>query len=377
VGATIAAAEPGEISSVSGASAGGGTGGSGDGGSGGSAGAVARRVPIIALTASALQADIARCMAAGMDSHLAKPYTSVALWRELRRWLPASAFEAAPPTAPLLRAVTDSPMALHAGRRPAAADGSVAPWAAPATDAAASARLQDGSQPKGSSSGPAACNTQLPGTVEEAGAALALPPVHTAASPAPCDSSAGCSAEGAGASAASRGAGIAGGSKPLPPHAVMVFGARSRPSAAAPGSPGGAGKEAVTAFAFGANAEPIGTSVTTSTVTLTSPPLAGTFCGASALGSPAAAALRITAVPSSEPCTGASPLPSDTLAAAAASAPATELAPRSSAPGDTPAGVSHARQHFGRRLAAAFQHLTSCCHTGGAISALETAASAT
>jgi CheY-like chemotaxis protein len=33
-----------------------------------------RKIPIIALTASSLKADIDRCRAAGMDDHLRKPY---------------------------------------------------------------------------------------------------------------------------------------------------------------------------------------------------------------------------------------------------------------------------------------------------------------
>jgi CheY-like chemotaxis protein len=47
-----------------------------------------RAVPVIALTASALQADIDRCMAAGMDDHLAKPYGAAGLRQKLARWMP-------------------------------------------------------------------------------------------------------------------------------------------------------------------------------------------------------------------------------------------------------------------------------------------------
>jgi len=46
-----------------------------------------RGVPIIALTASALPADIARCAAAGMNDHLAKPYDSASLAAKLAAWL--------------------------------------------------------------------------------------------------------------------------------------------------------------------------------------------------------------------------------------------------------------------------------------------------
>jgi CheY-like chemotaxis protein/nitrogen-specific signal transduction histidine kinase len=46
-----------------------------------------RGVPIIALTASALKADVDRCMAAGMDDHLSKPYDCKSLSSKLARWL--------------------------------------------------------------------------------------------------------------------------------------------------------------------------------------------------------------------------------------------------------------------------------------------------
>jgi signal transduction histidine kinase/ligand-binding sensor domain-containing protein/CheY-like chemotaxis protein/HPt (histidine-containing phosphotransfer) domain-containing protein len=52
-------------------------------------------LPVIALTADATPEGRAACLAAGMDDHLAKPFTREALHAVLRRWLPAVA--AAPP----------------------------------------------------------------------------------------------------------------------------------------------------------------------------------------------------------------------------------------------------------------------------------------
>jgi CheY-like chemotaxis protein len=45
------------------------------------------RVPIVALTANAFDEDVTASMAAGMDGHLAKPYSREQLFDLLRRWL--------------------------------------------------------------------------------------------------------------------------------------------------------------------------------------------------------------------------------------------------------------------------------------------------
>jgi signal transduction histidine kinase/CheY-like chemotaxis protein len=45
------------------------------------------RVPIVALTANAFDEDVTASMAAGMDGHLAKPYSREQLYDILRRWL--------------------------------------------------------------------------------------------------------------------------------------------------------------------------------------------------------------------------------------------------------------------------------------------------
>jgi len=48
-----------------------------------------RHVPIMAMTANAMEGDSDKCFAAGMDDYLAKPITVEKLTAAVKRWLPA------------------------------------------------------------------------------------------------------------------------------------------------------------------------------------------------------------------------------------------------------------------------------------------------
>ncbi len=91
----------------------------------------AQHLPIIALTANALPADVQACLDAGMDDYVAKPIERAHLFAVLRRWLPNLAAEpagkpVAVPPAP------DQPQPAAAGAEPAPAEApKVSPPAAP------------------------------------------------------------------------------------------------------------------------------------------------------------------------------------------------------------------------------------------------------
>jgi len=54
-------------------------------------------IPIIALTANAISGDHKKCLVAGMDDYLSKPFNFKQLGNILRRWLPEKEIEALPP----------------------------------------------------------------------------------------------------------------------------------------------------------------------------------------------------------------------------------------------------------------------------------------
>ena len=68
----------------------------------------AAHIPIIALTANAMERDRKQCLAAGMDDYLSKPFTQHQLKDLLDRWIDQTGM-ATPPGAPVLAPTTASP----------------------------------------------------------------------------------------------------------------------------------------------------------------------------------------------------------------------------------------------------------------------------
>jgi signal transduction histidine kinase/DNA-binding response OmpR family regulator/HPt (histidine-containing phosphotransfer) domain-containing protein len=62
-----------------------------------------KRVPIVALTANAMAHDRDECLSAGMDDHLAKPFSMQAMQEMLDRWIPVSTVAVPRPAEPAAR----------------------------------------------------------------------------------------------------------------------------------------------------------------------------------------------------------------------------------------------------------------------------------
>jgi two-component system sensor histidine kinase/response regulator len=102
------------------------------------AGSKGLRVPIVALTANAMPGDRERCLAAGMDDYLAKPFKRDSLGAVLARWLPPSGL-----TTAVLPVAVLPPSALPAAAPPT----TVRPVAAASAAAAPSAAARPASAP--------------------------------------------------------------------------------------------------------------------------------------------------------------------------------------------------------------------------------------
>ena len=67
------------------------------------------RIPIIAITANALQGEVDRCLNAGMDDYLSKPLEMDKLKKTLAKWMPASATALIEPDV-IIEEITEEPI---------------------------------------------------------------------------------------------------------------------------------------------------------------------------------------------------------------------------------------------------------------------------
>lgn len=67
------------------------------------------RLPVVAMTANAMEEDRRRCLEAGMNDHLAKPIEPTDLWAKLLKWIPARAPAAADAVRPAAAAQVELP----------------------------------------------------------------------------------------------------------------------------------------------------------------------------------------------------------------------------------------------------------------------------